>query len=38
MKFKNYSERKHAGDKIEKETEKIRESFTKLGSDPDQVR
>ena len=37
MKFKSYSERKHAADKIKKETDKIQETFKKLGSDPEKV-
>ena len=37
MKFKNYSERKHAAEQITKETGKISETFKKLGVDPDKV-
>ena len=37
MKFKNYSERKQAAEKINKETGKMTETFIKLGVDSEKV-
>ena len=37
MKFKNYGERKHAAEQINKETGKMTETFIKLGVDPEKV-